>query len=697
MIEFKNVQKFYTNNGVANIGLQNINIKFSKNEIIAITGESGSGKSTLLNVISKIDNFDEGEIYYKGNETSYFTLSDMDDFRKNKVGFIFQNYNILDSYSVLDNVMIPLLLKGKTKVEAKAEALLLIEKVGLKGREHHRGTKLSGGEKQRCVIARALAGDCEILACDEPTGNLDSATATEIIKLIKEVAKDKLVLIVTHNYPEVADIVTRQIKMADGKIIEDIIYKQVEEDEKEELDLDYKPLPRKVLFNIATSNLMFTPRKTIVTSLIFLIISFAFLFIAQAISSGFSQTMSTSDFNNQLDNYVFVFNNNCETIDSSLLSEYEYDINNFAAQYSTSCTLGSEDLSVYYHSFLPKSDLVAGNIPENDNEFILMLDKDDKRSIKMFTELVGKELVIDSLKNLTNEKFILSGIVTLEDEEAISDSYAYFVTGSNKLRSYLNKACIDIEGKIIYGEDVYEFYPNFDSGTKEPTLILPNEFKNKNYELNILVESTYEYKNIKIEYDDIDWPELYVYVDADLDLEPYFACVEVNSGNADRVMKNIEKSGLDVVYPCRVTNDNVLTIIIMRIVSLIINIELSCYLIGIFFITYVILSKIYASRIKDYQILRTLGITKRDMSKVVNYEIVLLGMMITLISCFLVNGLVYSTAALKFMRYISIETYLLYFGVMFIFTYLMGKRFNKRLFKFTVRKSMKGVEEDDQD
>ena len=199
MIELKNVNKFYNSNGVTNLGLRNINLEFNKNEIVAITGDSGSGKSTLLNVITKIDTFDDGEIYYKGNETSYFSISDMDDFRKNKVGFIFQNYNIIDSYTVLENVMVPLLLRGFSKSEASIKAKDLIYKVGLTNRIKNRGSKLSGGEKQRCVIARALASDCEILACDEPTGNLDSKTGKEIIDLIKEISKDKLVLIVTHD------------------------------------------------------------------------------------------------------------------------------------------------------------------------------------------------------------------------------------------------------------------------------------------------------------------------------------------------------------------------------------------------------------------------------------------------------------------------------------------------------------------
>ena len=140
--------------------------------------------------------------------------------------------------------------------------MLLIKKVGLQGREKHRGSKLSGGEKQRCVIARALAGDCDILACDEPTGNLDSETALEIIKLIKEVAKDKLVLIVTHNYAEIEGIATRLLKMADGRIVEDITYTKACDEPNRDLVLDYQPLNKKVVWTLGLKNIIRTPKKT---------------------------------------------------------------------------------------------------------------------------------------------------------------------------------------------------------------------------------------------------------------------------------------------------------------------------------------------------------------------------------------------------------------------------------------------------
>ena len=128
MIRLENVNKFYSNNDVTSLGLVNVNLEFKRGEIVVITGESGSGKSTLLNVVTKVDKFDEGEIYYFGEETSYFGIDEMDQFRKDKVGFIFQNYNILESYTVLDNVMLPLLINGMEKKEAKKKAIELIKK-----------------------------------------------------------------------------------------------------------------------------------------------------------------------------------------------------------------------------------------------------------------------------------------------------------------------------------------------------------------------------------------------------------------------------------------------------------------------------------------------------------------------------------------------------------------------------------------
>ncbi|MDE7161876.1 MAG: ABC transporter ATP-binding protein, partial [Anaeroplasmataceae bacterium] len=283
MIELKNVSKYYNNNGNVSLGLRNVNLKLNRGDIVAIVGESGAGKSTLLNVICGVDTYEEGEIFFKGNETSYFNQNDMDSFRNKYVGFIYQQYNIIDSYTVLENVMLPLLLKGLEYPDAKKAALDIIDRVGLSHRVSNKGIHLSGGEKQRCVIARALASDCDILACDEPTGNLDSKTGDEIIQLIKEVAADKLVLIVTHNYEQVKDICNRTIRISDGEVVQD--YSTLEEETEEageEMDLNHKGVAFKNLVRIAFQNIKNTPKKTVFGCIILFLVAFLILFLSMS-------------------------------------------------------------------------------------------------------------------------------------------------------------------------------------------------------------------------------------------------------------------------------------------------------------------------------------------------------------------------------------------------------------------------------
>ena len=156
MIELRNVSKFYSDGNTVTTGLKNVTLKLRRGEFVAIVGDSGSGKSTLLNVITSVDTYDEGEILFLGNETFQFTQDDSDEFKKNNVSFVFQKYNIIDSYTVLQNVALPLIIKGKSEKEAEAEALKIIERVGLSERVSNRGSNLSGGEKQRLSIARAI-------------------------------------------------------------------------------------------------------------------------------------------------------------------------------------------------------------------------------------------------------------------------------------------------------------------------------------------------------------------------------------------------------------------------------------------------------------------------------------------------------------------------------------------------------------
>lgn len=221
MFELKNIKKIYKVGDVETKALNGISVAFREKEFVAILGTSGSGKTTALNIIGGLDRYDSGDFIVKGKSTKNFTDKDWDAYRNNSVGFVFQSYNLITHLSIVANVELGMTLSGVSKSEKRKRAIDVLTKVGLKDHLHKKPNQLSGGQMQRVAIARALANDPEILLCDEPTGALDSATSVQILDLIKEVAKDKLVIMVTHN-PDLAEkYADRIIKFEDGNIISD--------------------------------------------------------------------------------------------------------------------------------------------------------------------------------------------------------------------------------------------------------------------------------------------------------------------------------------------------------------------------------------------------------------------------------------------------------------------------------------------
>ena len=221
MLKLKNIKKDYKTGDFIQHALKNISVSFRKNEFVAILGPSGSGKTTLLNIIGGLDRYDSGDLIIDGKSTKGFKDKDWDAYRNHAVGFIFQSYNLISHISVLENVEMGMTLSGVSAAERRKKALELLEKVGLKDHAHKRPNQLSGGQMQRVAIARALANDPKIILADEPTGALDSKTSTQIMELIKEIAKDKLVIMVTHNAELAKDYASRIVSMKDGVILDD--------------------------------------------------------------------------------------------------------------------------------------------------------------------------------------------------------------------------------------------------------------------------------------------------------------------------------------------------------------------------------------------------------------------------------------------------------------------------------------------
>ena len=220
LLTLENIGKIYVSEGAVSVGIRGVNLSFDAGEFVAVTGKSGSGKTTLLNTISGMDSYEEGELYIDGQPTSHYTQADWEAYREKYISFIFQDYNIIDSFTVLQNVELALMYIP-SRQERRRRALALIDRVGMTPYRHHHGSKLSGGQKQRTVIARALAKDSPIILADEPTGNLDSESAKEVIALLKEVSSDKLVIVVTHNFDQLADCATREIRVFDGQVERD--------------------------------------------------------------------------------------------------------------------------------------------------------------------------------------------------------------------------------------------------------------------------------------------------------------------------------------------------------------------------------------------------------------------------------------------------------------------------------------------
>lgn len=269
MLQLRNIVKNYHTGDEVVQALKGVSVNFRRNEFVSILGQSGCGKTTLLNIVGGLDQYTSGDLVINGKSTKDFKSRDWDSYRNNSVGFVFQSYNLIPHQSVLSNVELALTLSGVSKAERRKRAKEVLEKVGLGSQIHKKPNQMSGGQMQRVAIARALINDPDILLADEPTGALDTETSVQIMDLLKEIAKDKLVIMVTHN-PELAQqYSTRIVKLLDGNVIDDT-NPFSDEDEAKEDDGSYTPRKTSMslftAFSLSLNNLMTKKGRTFLTA-----------------------------------------------------------------------------------------------------------------------------------------------------------------------------------------------------------------------------------------------------------------------------------------------------------------------------------------------------------------------------------------------------------------------------------------------
>lgn len=490
LIKLENVSKYYKTATSVAEGMRGINLEFYNNEFVAITGESGSGKTTLLNVISGLDSYEDGELYINGTETSHYSVKDFEKYRAQNIGFVFQNYNVIESYSVYQNVVIALEAQNYPKDKIKQRALELIERVGLETHVKHKTAKLSGGQKQRVVIARALAKDAPIILADEPTGNLDRESSIEVLSLLKEISKDKLVILVSHNLEEVRKYATRNIVLEDGAVKND--FKLVETNVSETDLQTYETKERSLAksFKIAIRNILTTPKRTIFQILLSITVVFAFVYFYGNLikNATFIETYGTeheelvlakrdgSNFNindyyelNSIKGRNMTFAPLIEImIEEGVITDFVSDTNLYD---------DGRFVVVKNAAHLRQKDLTYGVMPQNNYQIIVdhtWQEDDNDNLVGKIIKYNGMEFEVSGVLNTYNYQrvyyftndFLFGNNLTITSEAELLFTDTYFVD-TLKVRAFDRQEIKNLINKI--NDDKYQpidSYGNFEQSFK---------------------------------------------------------------------------------------------------------------------------------------------------------------------------------------------------------------------------------------
>jgi putative ABC transport system permease protein len=696
MIKLDQITKYYKSNDLIAVGIRKINLEFKIGEFVAITGESGSGKSTLLNILSGLDTFEEGEFFLYGKPTSHYTVTEWESYRAQYVGFVFQNYNIIDSYTVFQNVLIALEFQGYDKETRTERALELIEKVGLTSRLHHRASKLSGGEKQRTVIARALAKDCPAILCDEPTGNLDSKTSEDILKLLYEISQDKLVIIVTHNYEEVEKYVTRRIKMSDGEIIEDIDLEPKQKLIDEQSASKIKQVYFWTSVGIALRNIFATPKRFV----FFMLLQFVFVFLVFLIYG----TVSSLAYQNQItpqpirasEHQLVVQKLNKEPftqneIDMFESKKYVQAVNDYESINKLFSTIDREPIFSERIEVLKRSDLSKGRFPENESEIVISAD------LVIFLDVDVNEPI--QLKTLNNEEFTyqivgitskVSGAVYFHpnffsNKEMIFKSIVQTVgltitdhVNSNVLVT--NYRMVFEDSNLLEGKAVARVFYEL-PGQRPTPVVMETGY---GLDFNISLETTYIYTERE--------RTLFVNSETYSEFIDHFTNPDYrykivlnvyDQYDGTRLMNLIDQNEYIVYYDILTPNSGASSFgILLKVAS-----YLSILFVAMFMFTLLrfVFKNMVATRRKDFAIFRSVGANQKFLSFLVVLEQVIQILIGTAITFIIVLILVLvSDKVESIMKFISFLDMLVVFLIFSFMTIRTPVKFNQMIFEISV-------------
>lgn len=775
MLELKKITKKYLSGTNTVNALKGLDLKFRESEFVSILGPSGCGKTTLLNIIGGLDNYTSGDLIINGKSTKHFKDKDWDNYRNHSVGFVFQNYNLIPHQTVLSNVELALTLAGVSKSERKKRAIKALKDVGLEDQIYKKPNQMSGGQMQRVAIARALVSNPDILLADEPTGALDSKTSIQIMELLNKIAKDKLVIMVTHN-PELAEkYSTRIIKLLDGNIINDSNPYEKSEQKENNNKTGKTNMSFKTALSLSLNNLLTKKGRTILTSFAGSIGIIGIALIL-SLSSGMQnyinrveedtlssypitlqeKTMDTGELlsaatgttksKNYNDNKIHSTNitSNMLSIMSSgaktnnlyefkkyitnnndLFKKYANDIQysynldlNIYKQNDTNYTLvnpdqiieklGVKDMnnmgeliggaSTSYNAFnemlnnkeliKEQYDIIAGNLPQNYNEVVLLVNKDNCISdyalyaigILDANELVEKYKTVlnggkvDDLEELeysyeellntkfkvllntdyytkegkiwvdkrNNEQFLkkildkalelnVVGIIKAKDETVITNTYGGIlytsdltkyvidkINDSNIAKEQKNNSKINIFTNIEFTEQEFDMNNLSPEQKAYLSTLSQNELAEvlKNYQEN--AAATFESNLKKLGIVDLDKPStINIYAKGFEDKEAIAELIDdYNQNNSEE--NQISYTDFIAVMMNGVSNIiNIISYVLMAFVS--ISLVVSSIMIGI--ITYISVLE----RTKEIGILRSIGASKKDISRVFNAETLIIG------------------------------------------------------------------------